>query len=331
VEYASFLLAADKGQAPPVVLLHGAEPLLLDDAVARVTRSLFPDQADLSLVREVFDGRSTPVEDIVRAALTLPLLCARRLVVIKGAETIGAKAGEPLTHYVKSPNPSTLLLIVASTSLTPSHWLINLVPRTAVVSAVAPVGAQLPSWLRHRARADGFELDSDAAALLVQLSGDDLAQLRGEIEKAALAGGPDNRRVGVAEVRAVVGEHRVRHIFELTRALTRRDLGGALAVCESLLNAGEEPLGVLGMLAREVRALWQAAEGLARGRREEEVARELRRPPSASALVIERARALAPGAAARFLDRCYDTERRLKLGAAPRAELSLLIADLCAG
>lgn len=331
MEYASFLLAADKGQLPPVVLLHGAEPLLLDDAVAGVTRSLFPDQTDLSFVREVFEAKTTPVEDIVRAALTLPLLCARRLVVIKGAEAIGAKAGEPLAHYVKSPNPSTLLLIVASAALPPTHWLMNVMPRTAVVPAVAPTGAQLSSWLRQRARADGFELESDAAALLVELGGDDLAQLRGEIEKAALAGGPDNRRVGAAEVRAVVGEYRVRHIFELTRALARRELGGALAVCESLLNAGEEPLGVLGMLTREVRALWQAADGLGKGRREDEIARELRRPPSAAALVIDRARALAPGAAARLLDRCYDTERRLKLGATPRSELSLLIADLCAG
>ena len=100
---------------------------------------------------------------------------------------------------------------------------------------------------------------------------------------------------------------------------------------ELLLNAGEDPLGVLGMLGREVRALWQAAEGLRLGRREEEIARALRRPPAAAAGVIERARGLAPGAPARLLERCWEAERRLKLTGLPRPELSLLVADLCAG
>src|SRR5205807_1575431 len=115
------------------------------------------------------------------------------------------------------------------------------------------------------------------------LSGDDLTQLVGEVEKAALAGGPDNRRVGVAEVRAVVGEHRLRHVFDLTRALTARDTGGALALLESLLNAGEEPLAVLGMLAREARATWQVAGALRAGRPAEDIARSLRRPPAPAA------------------------------------------------
>jgi DNA polymerase-3 subunit delta len=311
--------------------LHGPEPLLLEDAVTRVTRALFEDARDLSLLREVFEGKTTPVEDIVQSALTLPWTSARRLVVVKGTEAIGAKAGEPLAQYVRAPNPSTLLLIVAAQWLPPSHWLMDVVPRGAVVPAVPPAGAQLPGWLRNRARTDGFELYADAAALLIELCGEDLTQLRGEIEKAALVGGPGNRRVGVAEVRAIVGEHRLRHIFDLTRALARREVGAALTLCESLLNAGEEPLAVLGMLAREVRAAWQAAEGLRAGRREEEIARELRRPPSAASLVIDRARSLPGAAAARLLDRCWETERRLKLGGAVRAELSLLIADLCTG
>jgi DNA polymerase-3 subunit delta len=191
-------------------------------------------------------------------------------------------------------------------------------------------GRALTGWLRNHAQAQGYDLREDAANLLVELSGDDLTQLVGEVEKAALAGGPDNRRVGTAEVRAVVGEHRLRHVFDLTRALTARDAGTALALLESLLNAGEEPLAVLGMLAREARATWQAAGALRAGRPAEEIARALRRPPAAAAALLDRARSVSPAAAARQVARCWDVERRLKLGGAARPELSLLVADLCA-
>jgi DNA polymerase III subunit delta len=331
VDYTAFLKAAERGETPPVVLLHGTEPLLLEDAVARVTRALFPEGTDLSLLRETVDAKEADAEAVVQSALMLPWGSARRLVVAKGVEGLSAKQGEPLAAYVRSPNPSTVLLLLAGQSLPSSHWLAQAVAQASIVPVFVPTGHQLIVWLRARARADGFELDEAAAELLVELSGNDLTRLRGEVEKAALAGGRDNRRIGVAEVRAVVGEHRLRSIFELTRAISSRDTASALALLELLLNAGEEPLGVLGMLGREARALWQTAEGLRRGRRDEDIARALRRPPAAAAAVIERARAMAPGAAARLLARCWDVERRLKLSAPARPELSLLVADLCAG
>lgn len=330
MDYAGFLRAVEAGAAPPVALLHGPEPLLLDDAVAALSRTLLPDPSALALSREVFEAREAGAETIVQAALMLSWSGARRLVVVRGAGSLSAKQGEPIAAYLKSPNPSTVLLLLADDTLEASHWLLKAVPAAAIVSALPPAGRQLASWLKARAQADGFDVEEDAAALLVELSGEDLTQLLGEVEKAALAGGPENRRVGVTEVRAVVGEHRLHGIFELTRALARRDAAAALALLESLLNGGEDPLGVLAMLAREARAAWQAAEALRRGRAPEDVARALRRPPAAAAALVERAQALAPAAGARLLRRCWEVERRLKLGGVPRSELSLLIADLCA-
>jgi DNA polymerase III subunit delta len=330
VDYAGFVKAADAGRLPPVTLLHGSEPFLLDDALVRLTRALFPGQSELSLVREVFDARAAGAEAIVQSALMLPWLGERRLVIARGIDGLAAKAGEPLAAYAKTPNPSTALVLVADAPLEGGHWLLRAVPPAAVVAAPAPSGRALAGWLRTHAQGLGYDLREDAATLLVELSGDDLTQLVGEVEKAALAGGPDNRRVGTAEVRAVVGEHRLRHVFDLTRALTARDTGTALALLESLLNAGEEPLAVLGMLAREARATWQAAGALRAGRPAEEIARALRRPPAAATALLERARGLSPATAARQVARCWDVERRLKQGGAARPELSLLVSDLCA-
>jgi DNA polymerase III subunit delta len=329
VDLAGFVKAADAGKAPPVTLLHGAEPFLLDDAVGRLGRAMFSGQSELSLVREVLDARAAGADGIVQSALILPWLGDRRLVVARGVEGLPAKSGESLAAYVKAPNPSTVLVLLAETLLEPSHWLLRAVPAAAVVAAPTLTGRALAGWLRGHAQASGYALDEEAAGLLVELSGDDLTQLVGEVEKAALAGGPENRRVTAAEVRAVVGEHRLRHVFDLTRALIARDTAAALTLLEALLNSGEEPLAVLGMLSREARAIWQAAWALGAGRAPEEIARSLRRPPAAATALLERAKTLSPGTAARQLARCWEVERRLKLGGAARPELSLLVADLC--
>ena len=331
MDYVAFLKAVERGQTPAVALLHGPEPFLLEEAVTHVTQALFPGEADLSLLRETLDARETDADAIVQAALVLPWMSARRLVVARAVDALSAKQGEALAGYVRAPNPSTVLLLLAASALPGSHWLTQAVSAAWNVSVAVPSGRQLSAWLCAQARSDGLELDQDAADLLIELSGNDLARLNGDVAKAALAGGQDNRRVGVSEVRAVVGEHRLRHVFDLTRAVTTRDAASALSVLELLLNAGEEPLGVLGMLVREVRAVWETAEALRRGRREEDIARILRRPPAAATAVIERARTTGPGTAARLVERCWEAERRIKLSAPPRPELSLLVADLCAG
>src|SRR5262245_34735011 len=134
MDYAAFLKAADGGAPPPVALLHGPEPFLLDDAVARVTRGLFPEGGDLALCREIVDAREAGAGAIVESALLLPWIGSRRLVVAKAVDELGAKAAEPLGTYCQSPNPSTVLLLIAGQLLAATHWLGKAVPRALAVA-----------------------------------------------------------------------------------------------------------------------------------------------------------------------------------------------------
>src|ERR1700741_688779 len=113
MDYAGFLKAADAGAPPPVALLHGPEALLLDDAVGRVTRGLFPEGGDLTLSREILDSRDAGGDGILQAASLLPWIGARRLVVARGIEEVGARAADPLAEYCRAPNPSTVLMLLA--------------------------------------------------------------------------------------------------------------------------------------------------------------------------------------------------------------------------
>jgi DNA polymerase-3 subunit delta len=244
VQYSAWLRQIDQGQVTPVVLLYGPDPFLIEEAVARLTRLVCPDSALLSMSREVFEARETGAEGIVRAAETLPWGALRRLVVARGVETLGTKQAEPLVEYLRSPNPGTVLVLCVLQPLAPSHWLIKAVPAApptgtptgtltgtptgTVVELPQLAGRALAAWLRSHASAEGLEVSDEAAQLLITLVGDDPAALAGEVVKAAIGGGEQNRRVGVAEVRAVVGEHRSREVFDLTRAVEQKDAGGTV-------------------------------------------------------------------------------------------------------
>jgi DNA polymerase-3 subunit delta len=332
------------------VLVHGGDAQLVDDALAAATRGLFADATLVVFGREVLDARDAPADEIVRSAMTLPLMTAVRLVAVRHAQELGAKAATVIGEYTANPNPSTCLLFLADEPLeggrdAKPHWLLRVVPATGVVTLPARRGRALEEWLRQRAAAEGITVSADAARLLVEWVGDDTAALLGEVRKAALAGvaigtagetGPGtgaaagNRQVGKREVEAVVGEHRLAGVFDLTRAIERRDVALALRTLERLL-VSEEPMRLLALLTSEARLAWLVHELRGRGQSAEQIARTVRRPAGViSARLAAIGSASAPALRA-TLHRCWDVERRLKSGGLARAELTALVVELSSG
>ncbi|HEV8585237.1 MAG TPA: DNA polymerase III subunit delta [Methylomirabilota bacterium] len=333
MDYAAFVQAAGRGQPPPIALLHGPDAQLLDDALAAATRGLFRDAGEAALGREVLEGSEVPVEDVVRAASTLPFMTTMRLIAVRRCQGLPAKGAEALGAYARDPNPSTCLLLLADEPLGASrdrrdHWLLGAIPAPAVIALPARDGRSAETWLRQRAAAEGLTVSDEAARLLVQWVGDDGASLLGETRKAALAGGGDNTAVGVNEVTAVVGEHRLSGVFDLTRAVQRREVGVALRTLDRLL-ATEEPIRLLALLTADVRATLIVADLNGRGQRVEDIARAVRKPAPVVDM-IARGPASAPAAVlARRLERCWEAELRLKSSGDARAELTALVLDLC--
>ncbi len=330
MDYAAFLRNLRQGQVEPVLLIHGADPQLLDDALALVTRTLFPGDAAAALGREVFDARETDADVVVRSAMTMPLLAPMRLVVVRHCQALAPKGADAVTGYARDPNPASRLLLLADEALNAGrdrksdHWLLQAVPAARVISLPRREGRALEEWLRQRAAGEDLTVSEEAAALLVSLVGDDSAALLGETRKAALAGGPDNRTVGVQEVTAIVGAHRMSGLFDLTRAVERRDVGGALKTLDRLL-ATEEPMVLLTLLVRDVRTAATVRDLRARGQSVEQIAKTLRRPvPVVAAIAGGRDSDLAGK-----LERCWEVECRLKSGGDPPAEMAALVTELC--
>ncbi len=332
MDYPAFLRLVERGELPGVLLLHGADAQLLDDALELVTGRAFPAPGQIALGREVLDGGETSGEAVVNAAATLPLMTGMRLVAVRRAQALPARDAATLAAYARDPNPATCLLLLADEPLRASrerrsdHWLLGAVGAAAAIELPVRHGRELATWLRQRAAVEGLALGDEAARMLVDWVGDDGAALLGEARKAALAAGAENRTVGVREVGAVVGEHRVAGVFELVGAVERRDAALALRTLERLLTT-EEPMRLLALLARDARMAWSVAVARARGQSTEQIARLLRLPPG---VVDTLAKGGAPARLAADLARCWEAERRLKSSGEPRAELTALVAQLCA-
>ena len=325
------------GRIPRLLLIHGPEPLLVDEIVERLVATIFPDAAGLACNREVLYADTLTADALVSAGLGLALFGGRRLVLVRSLAEAPARALDRLRGAIEGarahpggwPGEGTTVTLLASGADRRSPAL-RVLPESERVEVRPPTGRAVAGWLRARARAAGLDLAPAAAEALVGLVGEDLSRLAGEVEKAALFAGEDGR-VTEEVVRALAGESRVRQYWELSQALEEADRVKAVRVLAELLAAGEEPTVLLAQIVGHLRDVWRVKAGLAERRDVREITRLLprARPPFAVERLMGRATAVSAERLQAAIGRCFDVELRLKSGGGEAPVLlTALVAEL---
>jgi DNA polymerase-3 subunit delta len=111
----------------------------------------------------------------------------------------------------------------------------------------------------------GKRLSSGAWAALGQKTGFSLRESLGAIEKL-ITYSAEKAVIEAADVEAVIGRTKEDTVFDLTGALTGRNLATALRAARDLLDQGVPPLRIMAMITREIRFLLHAKLLIASGR-----------------------------------------------------------------
>jgi DNA polymerase-3 subunit delta len=97
-------------------------------------------------------------------------------------------------------------------------------------------------------------MDSEVFGRLVEITGFELRTFRQNLEKLVHYTG-ERRKILVGDVETVLERTRKDPVFELTKAVSMRDLESALFFLRSLMNAEMHPLQILAALSNQVRKL----------------------------------------------------------------------------
>ena len=229
----------------PAYLVRGEDSVLVAEAVRRLVRQLVGD-ADLGLVvEEVAGGDDSAGPRAAEAARTPPFLSDRRVVVVRDAEDLGTEGAEALVTYLEDPLPTTAL-VLAGRSV--PQRLANRVKKVGHVVAAGPEARERKAWTATRFKDAAVHLDREAAGLVAGHLGEDLSRLDGLLRLLEAAYGP-GARLGVEEVEPFLGEAGGVAPWELTDAIDRGDVDGALHQLHRLLDGGgRHPLQLLATL-----------------------------------------------------------------------------------
>jgi DNA polymerase III subunit delta len=233
----------------PVVLLWGEDRYLLREAGRAEFEGLDP------IVAAGPDWRPGLTADLA----TPSLLGEPRSLVVVDAEGLPDEGVDEIATYAASPSPEARLILcwtVSSRAKGPPKGVVKRLGN-ADVRRVAVERKDLPRWVLDRARRRAVRATSQGAAALIQTVGEDLAGLAQAVEQIATAHPRDGLTPeSVAAQFRGFGDHRT---WELCDAAFAGDGPAAYRALVGMLEAGEEPLMILGGIAARVRDLLRVA------------------------------------------------------------------------
>jgi len=248
------------GKVAPLYLLLGA-----DEAAKIALAGEFLELVEVDLrafnVDRLYGGEATGAQ-VVDAALTLPMMVPRRVVLLLHAERLlnpkkdsdaTARDLETLESYVKAPVDTCCLVLVAEGIDKRRALAKQLLSRATVVECSGPADAvEAAKWVKDRVAKEGLTIDARAARLVADRVGPDVSRLRSDVERLVLyAAG--NKVITEADVKEIVAPATSQDDWGVTRAIERGSAGDALRELGLMMDNGAVPYMILGQLAWFVR------------------------------------------------------------------------------
>ena len=271
------------GKPDPLYLIVGDDEAEMSQLAADLSGIVEDELRAFNLERIYATDKTSSAASIVEAARQLPMMAARRVVVVLRAEKLlkprrkGKTDEEPepeeagsapdldaLEAYVKSPEPLTVLILLAS-DVDRTRRLYKALQRVATIVEcwglkgskdarvdLRQVARQAEQLVRQSVTDAGQQIEPAASRLVAERAGTDIARLRGDVERLLLyaVGKP---RITVADAREVVSAEIAQDDWAVTNAISRGDTAEALRQLGLSLDSGAVPFMILGQLAWFVR------------------------------------------------------------------------------
>lgn len=337
---------AERGELLPVWLLSGEERLLRDQALGAITKAaLAGGVAEFNL--DKFTAGETPVDKILGATRTVPMMAKKRVVVVRGLErwdanaSEGSSAGESddgktlppldrLAEYAKAPIDTTCMILVAQ-KLDGRRKLVTLAKKAGFLVDCATVDSrQLPGWIKARAQSKGHAIEADVCELIAEIAGPDLSYLDDVLERLSLYVGRENPITEDA-VAICVTRVKLADTWKLVDAASTKDLGKVLALFADVYDPRDRGLPLVGAIAWSLRQLLKLDAALRDGASIDDAARRAGIYPAFRAREhAKKLKAFRPRELERWLVVVQETDIALKSSRrSPDAILEEMFTRLC--
>lgn len=313
-----FFQSVRAGTLDRVYLFSGPEEWIKREAVEALRTKLLPPGLE-QLNEASLEG--VTAQEIIDAAETLPMMCERRIVVVRdwapllpGKSKNEESETELLEKWLKNPPESCVTVFYMRTEPDGRKKGVSMLKKSAAyVSFDALSDAELSKWTAARLKPLGKRMGTAALNTLSFMAGRDLTRLAGELDKLAAYVG-ERAAIEEADVREIVSASLEYNVFELLNRLLEGKVGEAQRMVNTLLQGGQTAIGILAMLTRQLRQLAHVRYALDGGEPVERVQTVLRMHPYAAKQTARQCRSRAADDFRALYEQCVAADYDVKSG-----------------
>ena len=313
-----FYQALKTGDIAPVYLFTGPEALVKREALEALRKKLLPPGLE-ALNDATLEGVSA--REITDACETMPMMCDRRVVTVRDwAPLMPGKAknedadAEWMQKWLENPPATCALVFYMRGDMDGRKKMAALLKKkAAVVDFQFLTDSELSRWCARRLKPLGKRLTSQALSTLTYMAGRELTRLAGEVDKLADYAG-EREEITDADVRAIVPASLEYNVFELLNSLLAGDMQKGQQTVNSLLQGGQNPVGILAMLTRQARQLAHMKCALDAGTPVQTVQQQLGMHPYAAKQTARQCAKLSADWLTALYEKCVDADYAVKSG-----------------
>lgn len=244
--YDSILKDLKKKVYHPVYFLHGEEPYFIDQLAQHIETQVL-NELEKEFNQTVLYGRDVDPVTIFSHAKRYPMMSNYQVIIIREAQDIRnlfrKKGGDdsdepesnddidPFYQYLMSPQKSTVLVFCYKYKKVDKRTRTGkLLEKKAVVFESKKLyDDKIPGWISGYVKEKGYRISEQAAVLLSEYLGNDLAKVSNELDKLVI-GKPAGTEISGTEIESNIGISKDFNVFELQTAISKKDFKKAARI-----------------------------------------------------------------------------------------------------
>lgn len=261
----------EAGQFAPVYLVMGDQDYLRTQSRDMIRNALLPG-AD-AMNSAYLTGEHIDAQEILSLAETMPFFAERRVITIENSGWFdkGGAQADTMTEYLPSLPETTHLLFVEN-KVDKTRRLYKAVQRQGtVLDCATPLPEDLERWVLAQFRKAGIVPTADAFRLFMDNVGDDLLNIKSEIDKVT-SYCMEKGSISREDVAAVCTPEIKERIFDMISEITAHHTEQALSIYMDVRKMQTPPQVILALMIRNYNQLLQVGELDARGMSADEIA-----------------------------------------------------------
>jgi DNA polymerase-3 subunit delta len=240
------------------ILFFGEEKLLMKEEINKIRHEVVPDYLD-TVNYIPLDGKTVLEEDILNACNTVPMMAAKKLVVVydtrffESGKSRQEDSSKKQDDFLKKMEmiPDHTYLIFTSLKVDRRKKIFKMIKAKGTVREFKTLSLKDKAyWIQQRVEMYGKSVDLKTAYFIAEFTGD-LHQTDNELKKISTFLG-EKRKIRQKDLTDIFYKSLEGNIFEMMDSIGMKNPIGAVDIINRLMEHGEKGIVILYMISKHM-------------------------------------------------------------------------------